>query len=114
VIDQTATDYDTPATYLPKLVDWADQAEARLTRLACDQVALGFESNAEAYQAIAQEYREIAVRVRAMLTADDAPPSATLALTDWLRTRLGRDFPNMPAELWQALATVLRPFRRQP
>jgi hypothetical protein len=75
-------------------------------------VALGFASNAEAYQAIAQEYREIAVRVRAMLTAEDAPPSATLALTDWLRTKLGRDFPHMPAELWQALATALRPFRR--
>ena len=64
MIDQT-TDYDAPSGYLPRIIEWADQAEARFTKQACAQVALGFASNAEAYTGLAGEYREIAERARA-------------------------------------------------
>ena len=124
MIDQT-TDYDAPSVYLPRLIEWADQAEARFIKQACGQVRLGFASNAEAYTGLAGEYREIAERARARLVdlseltiadvqAADEPPSTLVELTDWLRNKLSRDFPLMRPELWQALACVLRPFRRQP
>jgi hypothetical protein len=44
----------------------------------------------------------------------DEPPAPLVDLTDWLRTKLGHYFPHMPSQNWQALAFVLRPFRRAP
>jgi len=119
LIDQTATDYDDPAIYLPKLIEWAESAIERHSRAAIEQTNLGFASNAESYIGVAREYRAIAVWARCRLAdlsdpdTADAPPAPLVDLTEWLKGRLGRHFPNMQPELWQALAAVLRPFRRQ-
>ena len=110
MIDQT-TDYDSRAAYLPRLIEWAEGAVDRFTRAAGEQVQQGFSSNAEAYHVLAHEYREIAERARQL--QDDAPPDPLVDLTAWLRNKLERHFPHMRPELWQALAAVLRPFRRQ-
>lgn len=124
MIDQTTTDYDHPSVYLPKLIEWAEAAIARHTYAASQQQQQGFPSNAEAYIAVAREYRAVAVWARCRLVdiselalddveLADAPPAPLVDLTDWLRGKLGRYFPHMRPELWQALAAVLRPFRRQ-
>ena len=119
MIDQTATDYDAPAVYLPRLIAWAEGAIERFSEKAGDQAAQGFASNAEAYIAVAREYRAIAVWARCRLVdlsdpdLDDAPPAPLVDLTEWLKGKLGADFPLMRDDLWKALATVLRPFRRQ-
>ena len=123
MIDQT-TDYDSPAAYLPRLIEWAEGAIERCSQQAGVQAAQGFPSNAEAYIGLSREYRAIAVWARVRLVdlseltladvqADDDPPAPLVDLTAWLRNKLERHFPHMRPELWQALAAVLRPFRRQ-
>ena len=119
MIDQTATDYDHPSVYLPHLIEWAESAIERFSEKAGDQAAQGFKSNAEAYAGLAREYRVIAVWARCRLVdlsepdTDDAPPAPLVDLTDWLKRKIGADFPLMREDLWQALAYVLRPFRRK-
>ena len=124
MIDQTATTYDHPSVYLPRLVEWAEAAIARHTYAASQQQQVGFASNAEAYIAVAREYRAIAVWARCRLVdiselalddvdLADAPPAPLVDLTAWLKVKLQADFPLMREDLWQALAYVLRPFRRK-
>jgi len=119
MIDQTATDYDAPAVYLPKLIAWAEAAISRHTYAASQQQQQGLPSNAAAYVSLAREYRAIAVWARCRLSdlsdpdMADAPPAPLVDLTEWLSTKLARHFPLMPSELWQSLAYVLRPFRRR-
>ena len=119
MIDQTTADYDHPSVYLPHLIAWAEAAIERFNEKARDQAAQGFASNAEAYIAVAREYRAVAVYARVRLVdisepdLDDAPPAPLVDLTEWLKGKLGADFPLMREDLWQALAYVLRPFRRR-
>lgn len=64
---------------------------------------------------IAQKVRARLVDISELTLADvqaDEPPAPLVDLTEWLRGKLGHYFPYMASEHWQAIAFVLRPFRR--
>ena len=123
MIDQQSTEYDAPAAYLPKLLAWAENGH-RYYSLAADserknsrpREAMLCDMRAVAYRHCAHRARarliQIAEATMSGVLPEDEPPAPLVDLTAWLRTRLERHFPLMRPELWQALAAVLRPFRR--
>ena len=130
MIDQT-TEYDAPAVYLPRLIEWGEQGYLYYSKAADSERMHIRVRNAIDCDVAAVQYRHIAQRARDRLVdlADvqdkhdrlvsagvllpDEPPAPLVDLTAWLRNKLERHFPHMRPELWQALAAVLRPFRRQ-
>jgi hypothetical protein len=124
MIDQTATDYDAPAVYLPKLIEWADNGCLYYSKAADSERIHSRTREAMDCDVRAVQYRHTAQWARGRLMdiveltldgvePDDAPPAPLVDLTAWLKGKLERHFPHMRPELWQALAAVLRPFRRQ-
>jgi hypothetical protein len=135
MIDQTATTYDAPAQYLPKLIEWAETLAGDAAASASEQRQNRCLKNAQDYEAIAATYRRIAQWATTRLadicelSLDDAeqlaeinaltrqindePPVPLVDLTAWLRAKLEPWFPGLSSEGWQAIAYVLHVWRPQ-
>lgn len=126
MISQSAS-YDAPAVYLPRLIAWADQQRAALEAAGASLRAEGnlyyaTKAGQEAgrYAAGAERLRERLIREHELTLADvqaqeaSEPPRTLVGLTDWLVTMLGRWFPGLPREGWQAIACALHTWRPQP
>lgn len=130
---QQTTDYDVPAAYLPRLILWAESQEEQSASVAAAHMQLHSVYDATRASADCAEYRQIAGRARTRLISEygltladvqadgladlmtaQEPPRTLPGLTDWLVSLLGRFFPGLPREGWQAIACALHVWRPQP
>lgn len=140
ISQQTTYDHERRAVWVPRFIDWANAEAADRVLDARAFEHQGKPRLAADYLEIAARYRGYADRARVLLVdlADvhddeppahnhtsacpitdcaewlpqDEPPSTLVPFVAWLRTKLGRWFPTMPAEIWQGVGFVLLHHRR--